>query len=240
MLKVAKLSEGPEQSLIPPFREVNADDTANKFPSRTTVQLVTQSRTPTDRMTKKRRIPPSSKPKSPYKVRVILPKKQVTETQHTEVTEATADVTKSLASESAEEQGNQPSTAEAEKLTLKTLDFDGLTHPCMKVDLCMDYTYSDSEVPLTNEKRNDVSHSDHIFQDDNASAERLSLPNHMDHICEEVSSLHSKLGDMESSIIHQVSAEIKSSLPALVTTALQEQLPGLLSATLKDCLPSIL
>ncbi|GJU38535.1 hypothetical protein Tco_1191492 [Tanacetum coccineum] len=67
-------------------------------------------------MTKKRRIPPSSKPKSPYKVRVILPKKQVTETQHAKVTMATADATKSLASELAEEQGNQPSTAEAEKL----------------------------------------------------------------------------------------------------------------------------
>ncbi|GKE46328.1 hypothetical protein Tco_1477586 [Tanacetum coccineum] len=67
---------------------------------------------------------------------------------------------------------------------------------------------------------NDVSCSDHIFQDDNASAERLSLPDYMDHICEEVSSLHSKLRDMESSIIHQVLAEIKSSLPALVTTVL--------------------
>ncbi|GJW57797.1 hypothetical protein Tco_0104528 [Tanacetum coccineum] len=62
----------------------------------------------------------------------------------------------------------------------------------------------------------------------------------MDHICEEVSSLHLKLGDMKSSIIHQVLTEIKSSLPALVTTALQEQLPGLLSATLKDYLPLIL
>ncbi|GJR08156.1 hypothetical protein Tco_0790808 [Tanacetum coccineum] len=91
-----------------------------------------------------------------------------------------------------------------------------------------------------NTQGNDVSHSDHIFQNDNAFAERLSLPDHMDHICEEVSSLHSKLGDMESSIIHQVSAEIKLSVPALVTTTLQEQLPGLLSDTLKDCLPSIL
>ncbi|GJZ98952.1 hypothetical protein Tco_0671503 [Tanacetum coccineum] len=62
----------------------------------------------------------------------------------------------------------------------------------------------------------------------------------MDHICEEVSSLHLKLEDMESSIIHQVSAELKSSLPALVTTTLQEQLLGLLSASLKDCLPSII
>ncbi|GKD13648.1 nucleotide-binding alpha-beta plait domain-containing protein [Tanacetum coccineum] len=66
------------------------------------------------------------------------------------------------------------------------------------------------------------------------------LPDHMDHICEEVSSLNLKLRDKESFIIHQVSAKIKSSLPVLVTTTLQEQLPGLLSATLKDYLPSIL
>nr|GEU51104.1 hypothetical protein [Tanacetum cinerariifolium] len=32
--------------------------------------------------------------------------------------------------------------------------------------------------------KNEVSKSDHIFQDDNASTERLSLPDHMDHIWE--------------------------------------------------------
>ncbi|GJW15540.1 hypothetical protein Tco_0019673 [Tanacetum coccineum] len=88
MLKVAKFSKEPEQSLIPPSWEI-----------------------------KKKKLLPSSKPKSPYKVRVILPKKQVTETQHAEVTVATADATKSLeASELVEEQGNQPSTAEAVKV----------------------------------------------------------------------------------------------------------------------------
>ncbi|GJV13077.1 hypothetical protein Tco_1354618 [Tanacetum coccineum] len=117
MLKVAKLSEEPEQSLIPPSGEVNADDTADKSLSRASVQPVTQPKAPTDLKTKKKRIPPSSKPKSPYKVRVILPKKQVAETQHAEVTVATADATKSLvASELAEEQVNQPSAAEAEKV----------------------------------------------------------------------------------------------------------------------------
>ncbi|GKG42287.1 hypothetical protein Tco_0476585, partial [Tanacetum coccineum] len=50
----------------------------------------------------------------------------------------------------------------------------------------------------------------------------LSLPDHMDHICEEVSSLHSRLKDMESSIVQKVFDEIKSSLPALVTNALKE------------------
>ncbi|GJR69810.1 hypothetical protein Tco_0015875 [Tanacetum coccineum] len=37
MLKVAKLSEQPEQPLIPPSGEVNADDTTDKSPSRTSV-----------------------------------------------------------------------------------------------------------------------------------------------------------------------------------------------------------
>ncbi|GJT80533.1 hypothetical protein Tco_1054875 [Tanacetum coccineum] len=86
MLKVAKLSEEPELSLIPPFGEVNVDDTADKSLSRAFVQSVTKPKAPTDLKTKKKRIPPSSKPKSPYKVKVILPKKQVAETQHVIVT----------------------------------------------------------------------------------------------------------------------------------------------------------
>ncbi|GKC45142.1 hypothetical protein Tco_1062864, partial [Tanacetum coccineum] len=101
MLKVAKLSE--EASLQP----------------------VTQSKAPTNLKTKKKRILPSSKPKSPYRVRVILPKKQFAKTQHAEVTEATADATKSLvASESAEEQGNQPSTAKAEKVLDQNVEME--------------------------------------------------------------------------------------------------------------------
>nr|GEW60935.1 hypothetical protein [Tanacetum cinerariifolium] len=104
-----------KQSLIPPFEEVNANDTTDKSLSRAYVQPVTQPKAPTDLKTTKKRISPSSKPKSPYKVRVILLKKQVTETQHAEVIVATADTTKSLiASEWAEDQVNQPSAAKAE------------------------------------------------------------------------------------------------------------------------------
>ncbi|GKF35759.1 hypothetical protein Tco_0112517, partial [Tanacetum coccineum] len=87
---------------------------------------------------------------------------------------------------------------------------------------------------------NKVSKSDNIFQDDHAFAERLSLLDHMDNICEVVSSLHSRLGDMESSIIQQVSANFKSSLPALITDSIKEQLPRLLSDALKDTLPQLL
>ncbi|GKB30061.1 hypothetical protein Tco_0869462 [Tanacetum coccineum] len=99
--------------------EVNVDDTADKSLSRAFVQSVTKPKALTDLKTKKKRIPPSSKPKSPYKVKVILPKKQVAETQHPKVTVATVDFTKSLvASELAEDQVNQPTAAEAEKVTI--------------------------------------------------------------------------------------------------------------------------
>ncbi|GKE64458.1 hypothetical protein Tco_1518619, partial [Tanacetum coccineum] len=96
MLKVAKLSQEPELSFILSYEKVNADDTADKSSSRTSVQSVTQPKAPTDLKPKKNTISPSSKTKSSYKVRVILPKTQVTGTQHAEETVTTTDATKSL------------------------------------------------------------------------------------------------------------------------------------------------
>ncbi|GKB17225.1 hypothetical protein Tco_0851148 [Tanacetum coccineum] len=76
---------------------------------------------------------------------------------------------------------------------------------------------------------NEVSHSAYTSQDI-AFAKLLSIPDHLDHICEEVSYLYSRLGNMESSIVKTVSDEIKSSLPAMITNSLKEQLPGILLA----------
>nr|GEV56797.1 retrovirus-related Pol polyprotein from transposon TNT 1-94 [Tanacetum cinerariifolium] len=89
MLKVAKLSKEPEQFLLPLSGEVNVDDTTDKYLFRAFMQPVIQPKATTDLKTKKKKIPPSSKPKSPYK--------------------------SLIASKLAEEQGNQPSTAEAVK-----------------------------------------------------------------------------------------------------------------------------
>ncbi|GJW60281.1 hypothetical protein Tco_0109616 [Tanacetum coccineum] len=86
---------------------------------------------------------------------------------------------------------------------------------------------------------NEVSYSAHTSYDI-ASVKRLSIPDHLGHICEELSYLHSRLRNMESSIVQTVSNEIKLSLPAIITNALKEQLPGILSATLKDFLPLII
>ncbi|GKD26208.1 hypothetical protein Tco_1232422 [Tanacetum coccineum] len=76
---------------------------------------------------------------------------------------------------------------------------------------------------------NEVSHSAYTSHGI-ASAERLSIPDHLDHICEEVSYLHSRLRTMKSFIVQIVSNEIKSSLPTMITNALKEQVPGILSA----------
>nr|GEW56462.1 hypothetical protein [Tanacetum cinerariifolium] len=115
--KVAKLYQKPEQSLIPPSREVNIDNTTDKSLSMASEQPVTRPKAPTDLKTKNKKISSSSQPKYPHKVRVILQKKQVAETQHAEVTVATADAIKSLeAFELANERGNQPSTADTKKV----------------------------------------------------------------------------------------------------------------------------
>nr|GEV08386.1 retrovirus-related Pol polyprotein from transposon TNT 1-94 [Tanacetum cinerariifolium] len=227
-LFVAKIYQEPEQSLIHSSEEVNADDTADKSLSKASEQPVTQSKAPTDLKTKKNKIPSSSQPKSPRKVRITLLNKQVAETQHAEVKVATADATKSLeASELAEEQGNQPSTAKAEKFMhepekIVEMKEDAVDHsmeiPTVEqlldeVDKQIKIMHNSDEsadyesmpeddlrsvlgfkdVDSEDIQGNNVSQFDHTFPDHNASVECLSLPDHMDHICEEVSSHHSKI-----------------------------------------------
>nr|GEV54943.1 retrovirus-related Pol polyprotein from transposon TNT 1-94 [Tanacetum cinerariifolium] len=63
MMKVAKLSKEPEESLILPFVEVNAEESADKSQSRTNVQPLSQPKAPTAKKPKKKKIPSSTKPK---------------------------------------------------------------------------------------------------------------------------------------------------------------------------------
>ncbi|GKD45510.1 hypothetical protein Tco_1270155 [Tanacetum coccineum] len=89
MCKVVDLSSKPIQSLIPPFGEVNADDTADKSLSRTFVSPVTQPKAPTSKRPRKKKIP------------------SLTQLEPAEEFVVIADATKSLdASESEEVQGN--------------------------------------------------------------------------------------------------------------------------------------
>ncbi|GJX19598.1 reverse transcriptase domain-containing protein [Tanacetum coccineum] len=113
-LSSSKLSEKP---LIFPSEEVNTDTTADKSLSETYVKHGAQSKASTDKKSKKKRKPPSSKPKTSKIVRESSPSIQVADTQHAEDPVTTVDATKGLdASELAEEKGNQPKTADAEKV----------------------------------------------------------------------------------------------------------------------------
>ncbi|GKA07375.1 retrovirus-related pol polyprotein from transposon TNT 1-94 [Tanacetum coccineum] len=121
--KVAKLSPEPIKSLIHSSEDVNTDDTSDKSLSGTTLQLVTQSKAPTDKKTKRKRISTSTKPEPLKTVREYPPKEQATDSQPAKEPMVTVDITHSLGtSELAEEQGNQPKTTEAKKVHEHIID----------------------------------------------------------------------------------------------------------------------
>ncbi|GJX94791.1 retrovirus-related pol polyprotein from transposon TNT 1-94 [Tanacetum coccineum] len=233
MLKVAKLLKEPDESLILPSEEVSAEATANKSQSGTNVQPLSQPKELTTKKSKKKKIPPSSQPKVSKDSREMNPPSTTTHLQATEEFVVTVVPLQSLeASVTAEVQDNQPKAADTTEVPKKIIEKEE------------DQTLDDYEesAGIQEDFDSDLQSmpDDDLRSDNIASAECLSIPNHLDHNSEEVSSLQSRLGDMEFSIVQTVSDEIKLSLPVLVTNALQEQLPGILSATLKESFPSII
>ncbi|GKA39973.1 hypothetical protein Tco_0732566 [Tanacetum coccineum] len=93
MCKVANLSLEPIKSLIQPSRDVNTDNSADKSLFETFMQHVTQYKAPTNKKTKRSRIPPSSKPKTSKVFRESPLKEPVADTQPTEEPVATTDTT---------------------------------------------------------------------------------------------------------------------------------------------------
>ncbi|GJS85935.1 retrovirus-related pol polyprotein from transposon TNT 1-94 [Tanacetum coccineum] len=244
MIKIAKLSEELEQSLLPPYGEVNADDTADKSLSRSSVQPVTQPKAPTAMKPRKKKIPSSTQLKSIEALKLVeVQDNQLKAANTTEVPEKIVEVKEVVEEQSLEiptfqqllDEVNKHNKAIQEtpespydtELKIKVLKSFLTSHFYELQDQAM----NDSEETAEFE----VADSDDTLDNEVSPAKRLSLPDHMDHICEEVSSLHSKLREIESFI-----AKIKSSLLALVNSALKEQLPEFLSATLKDCLPLII
>ncbi|GJS50922.1 hypothetical protein Tco_0624284 [Tanacetum coccineum] len=232
MLKVAKLFQELEQSLILSFEKVNADDGADK---------------------------------------VVLPKTQVAETQPAEETVATADATKSLeASESAEEQVNQPKTAEAKKVldqkvqeevkesgleSMRDVTFEQImdeidqqnkaaqekpespydTESEIKVIKRFKPRQSDDDAQITflsvepydqTKSRDDASDSDSGLRsmpnDDLVSLTGFATPAKSDplgHLHDELRTLKPKVVQLESSISKAMADEIKSSIPSFFKKA---------------------
>ncbi|GJW40928.1 hypothetical protein Tco_0066773, partial [Tanacetum coccineum] len=134
-------------------------------------------------------------------VRVILPKKQFAKTQHAEETVTIANATQSLeASDSAEEQVNQPKTAEAEK---------------------SNHGDSDSESGLYSMPDNDLSDPlGHLHE------ELRTLNTKVDQL---ESSISKKVtDDIQSSIPSIVVNALKANLPGLLSEALKNTLPQMI------------
>ncbi|GJU88534.1 hypothetical protein Tco_1300957 [Tanacetum coccineum] len=165
---------------------------------------------PTDLKQKKKKKTPSSKPKSSYKVRVILPKTQVIETQPAEETVATADATKSLdASKSAEEQGKQPKTAEAEK-SMPDDDLPSL-----------------SGFEIANSQDEDSQSDDTLH----ASVDVPAKSDPLGYLQEELCTLSTKVDNLKSTITKKVSEDIQYSVPSI--KPVEEQLQMLKEQTLQ-------
>ncbi|GKC62397.1 hypothetical protein Tco_1094995 [Tanacetum coccineum] len=217
LIFVAKLLKKPDESLILPSEEVNAEATADKSQSGTNVQPLSQPKALTATKSKKKKIPSSTQPKSLEAS--VTAEVQVNQLKAADTTKTQRYLRKLL----------RKRRSLRNKLWRFPPSWMKLTKQPKKLHRAPMTPTVDSDD--TND--NKVSHSAYTSQGI-ASAERLSIPYHLDHICEEVSYLHSRLRTMKSFIVQIVSDEIKSSLPAMITNALQEQLPGILSAVSKQ------
>nr|GEX17774.1 hypothetical protein [Tanacetum cinerariifolium] len=215
----AKVSEEPKQSLIPPSGEVNVDDTTDKFLSMASIQPVTQLKSPTDLKTKKKKNPPSSKPKSPYKVRVILPKKQVTETQYTK---DVIDITP----KEAEERDDSESLS-----GLRSMPDDDLAS--------MTGFETQDSVDHVSEEGTETLH---------ASANKPAQSDPLGHLHEELCLLHNKINQIVASLLsdalkYTLLQLIKDSIESFILDSIAEELPQVeahVQKNLQDQLPNIL
>ncbi|GJZ92868.1 hypothetical protein Tco_0664933 [Tanacetum coccineum] len=159
-----------------------------------------------------------------------------THLQHAEEFVITANATKSLdASKSAEVQGNQPNTDDVEKekeiagehsldIPIVGTLLDDTDKQTNNDELTPESPF-DTELEINFELRS-------MLDDDLQSV--ILLSGHLDHVCEEVSNLHSRITDMESSILQLVSDEIKNFVPNSLPTQLHKAVGLLKSAVIID------
>nr|GEW66550.1 putative ribonuclease H-like domain-containing protein [Tanacetum cinerariifolium] len=216
MLKVAKVSNEPEQSLILPFEEVNADETLDK-----------------------------SLPKASNNVTVSPPSSQVVDTQPAEETIATADATKSLvASVLAEEQGNQLKPSDAEKgmiLIGKSIDLSSQDQSMEKK--ADSYLKSMPDDDVSSKAADDVidelidlakNATQNSFVDKPVPSDSLKL------LQTKISSLSTRVKNLKSFIARPVGNKLEESMPSLVEETLKATLPDLLSDSLKTIMPQMI
>ncbi|GJW44320.1 hypothetical protein Tco_0073119 [Tanacetum coccineum] len=205
-LKVAKLSKQPDKSLILPSKKVNAKESTDKSYLEASVTAEVQD----------------NQLKVADTTEVLgenFEKEEVAEEQTLQI--PTVAQLLDEVNKAAQETPESPYDTESEIKVVKSFftshlselqdqtmndyeesgiqeDFDSDLQSMPDDDLRSVFGFEGADSDDTHDK--EVSHSAHTLQNDIASAERLSLPDHLDHICKEVNSLYSRLGNMESSI----------------------------------------
>nr|GEW42848.1 hypothetical protein [Tanacetum cinerariifolium] len=247
MLKLAKLFEEPEQSLIPPSKEVNADVTTNKSLSRASMQLVTQPKAPTNLNTKKKRILPSSKqilhirPGSSFQRNKSL-RLSTLKSQWPPLTSPR------VQDQNVDEEVKDAGFVAMEEVTFEQImdEVDSKTQDAEEGDA------SESLVGLRSMPDDDLSFisgfesqesDDHVSEEDyktlNTSADKPALSDPIGQLHADLGILNTKIDQLEISISKKVAEDMKSSIPVIVADTLKEHLPGPLSDALKDTLPQL-
>ncbi|GJY77523.1 hypothetical protein Tco_0483324 [Tanacetum coccineum] len=174
---------------------------AASFQTPSASKLLSQPKAPTVKKSKKKKILPSSQPKVSNDSKEMNPPSTTTYLQATKEFVVNATPLQSLdAFVTTEVQDNQPKvpdTTEEESADIQE-DSDSNLQSMLDDDLrpISEFQATDSDDTHANE----VSQSAKTSQDDLAFVERQSIPDHLDHICEEVSYLHFRLRNIESSI----------------------------------------
>ncbi|GJT39131.1 retrovirus-related pol polyprotein from transposon TNT 1-94 [Tanacetum coccineum] len=269
MLKVAKLSSTePGKTLLLSSREVNTGSTIDKSYSGIAVQSATQSKAPTDKRSKKKKIPSSSEPKTSTFFKRSKPKKIVVETQRAEEPVATADTTKGLdASESKEEEHEtkvdenieDPLATDSGIHSLGNVDLDQVMEEqkdddaeitfmgTVTNDQIMEEAESDVESMLDDEILSISRDDDEEFGDfdnDFLVDDEVNNDTVADEIPNEASTKDTNIivfaAPSNESTLGKEEHSLDLAVPRMVADALEERLPELLSDTLKNILPQLI
>ncbi|GJT21637.1 retrovirus-related pol polyprotein from transposon TNT 1-94 [Tanacetum coccineum] len=198
---------------------------------------ITQPKAPTDLKIKKKRIPPSSKPKSSYKVRVILPKKQVAETQHMKPPLMPPRILDQNVPEEVKESGLK---------SMRDVTFEQIMD---EIDQKNKAAQEKTESPYNTKSKIKITRgfetpdfADNDSQEGtaetfNASADMPAQSDPLGHLHKELCILNTKVDQLETSISKKVIDDIQSSVLLIVTDTLNANLLGLLLEALKNTLP---
>ncbi|GJW06292.1 hypothetical protein Tco_1568715 [Tanacetum coccineum] len=249
MCNVAEISPHPLQSLIPPFGEVNVDDSTNKSLSGISMQPLTEELVVSANETKSLDVSESTgaqenqnETAEAKKVLNTIVEENIEEKEKDKDHSSDIPTIEQLLDESF--QASQiAKDAEVTLIRSRPMDMDVQTAysefelesiPDDDLQSLLGFKTSISD------SSHDVSHLEHTSWEKTASDEFQSLSEHLDHVFEEVSLLHYKVEEMKSSIAQKVSNDIKSSVPDLISHSPKAQLTGLLSDALKNYLCQLL